>query len=289
MLNTIEKLFAGVAVVASVGAVSAPAFAMSFSTTNPVKVFVEDPAGVTKYDPNYNGDLTDILDGTATAATGNVELNDLTDKQALPNFLASDTKGTLTANFDDGTDITFSSLTAKDWFGDSLDTSYGANNFANEWFNKALASNGGQVQNIVNQVFGGNTMMAFNTFLARNGFQRLSDPNIAYVNKTGGTVTFGLAGHKDAGQVFNDPLLQQLFTGVFASEVVKVAYKGETSYKYSFDKPIDSGVVNEDGFSHNGTFEFKISDEETKVPEPSVVLGLIAVGGLFAASKNRRV
>ncbi|MDY6783124.1 MAG: NF038130 family PEP-CTERM protein, partial [Cyanobacteriota bacterium] len=198
-------------------------------------------------------------------------------------------KGTLTADFGNGFDVTFSSLTAVDWFGTGLNTNYGANNLANRWFSAALASNGGKLGYLVETEFGGNVAAAFNFFLNHKGFQRLSDPNIAYVHKIGSAVNFGLAGHQNAGQVFDNPALQQLFAGIHASEVFAITYKGDTSYGYSFDEPFTSGVVNaKDGFSHNGTFDFTlVTLDNPELPEPSAAIALMAVGGGLVALKKR--
>jgi hypothetical protein len=113
---------------------------------------------------------------------------------------------------------------------------------------------------------------------------RLSDPNIAYVNESDAGVTFGLAAHSDAGNI--SPLL----AGLFASEVVKVTLNGVTDYYYSFAQPTDSGQTSLDGTkSHEGNYEFFIEDpkEGESVPEPATLLGLLAVGGVFAASKRK--
>ena len=103
----------------------------------------------------------------------------------------------------------------------------------------------------------------------------------------GNKITFGLAGHQDAGNIFaGDQILEPLFEGLFGSEVVKVSHNNETNFFYSFLPPTDSGQVNKDGFSHNGNFEFMF-EVGAKTPEPGTILGLVAVGGLFAATRRK--
>jgi len=310
MLQTIKGIAIGASVVAGVSAISAPAIAATFTTTGEITVF-EDDNGTTKEVLNYSGNppLSTILTGTSSASGGNVELQNNTDNLTLEEFAIAPT-ASLNADFGDGTSITFSSLTGEDWFGGSSPT-FGANDFANEWFNALLNVHGATIDDIVEKepYVGLFAHMnedqvkeaIFNLMLADTNkvFQRFSDPNIAYVEKDNGLVTFGLGGHKSAGNLLdaNDPL-KPLFDLLTASEVVKVIYNGaDPVYAYSFERPFDSGVVNEeDEISHNGTFEFTIEENDENnevivnrvtVPEPSAVLGLMAVGGLLTVCKRK--
>ena len=56
------------------------------------------------------------------------------------------------------------------------------------------------------------------------------------------------------------------------------------AYAYSFNQPIQSGVVGYDGYSHTGTFEFTVGTRD--VPESSGVLSLGILGGLFAFGRR---
>lgn len=311
MLKIIKGIAIGASVVAGVSAISAPAFAMTFfSATGDITVF-QDSNGITQQ--IYTGDAADypgtvaletILSGTSTASGGNVELQNNTDNLTLQQFAIAPT-ASLNAAFDDGSSINFMSLTGSDWFDSSLPVpTFGANDFANEWFNALLDVHGATIDNLA-QKTGLATLaqingisvneLIFNQMVENNVFQRFSDPNIAYVEKDNGLVTFGLAGHQSAGNFFddNDPL-EPLFSLLTASEVVKVSYNGAAPvYAYSFYEPFDSGVVNKDRFSHNGTFEFTVDENNevtprrATVPEPSAMLGLMAVGGLLTVCKRK--
>ncbi len=298
-------LHASVAIGLSATVAAAPALAANFSTSGPVTKYCSD--GVNTFFDGQGGmscndSLSTILSGNSSAPGGNLELNDATDGLTLTQFQA-EPASTLTADFD-GHEVIFSSVTAADWFGGDLVTAYGDEDLANLWFEDALAAHGTTVRARASVLFGGPVTDAqlFNTFLlgvnvpggvplpvpfaSKGGFQRFSDPNIAYVNKdeANSKITFGLAGHQDAGDIFaGDPILQPLFEDLFGSEVVKVSHNGETNFFYSFAQPTDSGQVNKDGFSHNGNFEFMF-EVGAKTPEPGTILGLMAVGGLFAAT-----
>lgn len=226
---------------------------------------------------------------------GNVELFANSEKLSLNDFLAYDKVTSLTGTLGTGT-ITLSSLTAKDWLGNSLDTSYGANNFANEWFNAAMNAYG-FTPSILNLV-GYTKASLYNKFLTDGGFQRFSDPNISYVSKddTTGKVEVGLAGHFDATNLLFQGLNNQqktalsIFLGgkpLQASEVVKITYDGKTQYHYSFTAARSGLVEQGDRISHTGIYDPQLTSEPpASIPEPSAALGLVAVGGLFAVSRK---
>ncbi|MDA0269274.1 MAG: NF038130 family PEP-CTERM protein [Cyanobacteria bacterium] len=263
--------FANLAIGASLlaGMMTAPAMAATYSTSGDTTVFDSDGSKTFLAGPGY--DLADILDGNAGAPGGNVELNN---GAASADLFAP--ANTLTGNLDSGRVVTFSSLTNDDWFG--------SGNLAATWFADALDTYGATIRARAAAVFGMPVPDAaiFNAFNIAGGFARLSDPNIAYV----GEVTFGLAAHSDAGNV------NSLLAGLFASEVVKVTLNGVTNYYYSFAAPTASGQTSLDGTkSHEGNYEFFIEDpqENESVPEPATLLGLMAVGGVFAASKRKAI
>ena len=283
MTSIVKQLFLGASVAAGLSAAAfvAPAAAEpSFSTSGPDVVnFCSDSIN-TFADGEMNMSCTDslgtILSGNSVAPGGNVELYNGTDNLGLSDP-AWNQRATLEADFD-GHVVTFSSLTFDDWFEPDTD----GNNLANKWFADLLDSDQGD--DVRARGMGQSDEQLFNAFLGMGGFQRLSDPNISYVNKADNKLTFGLAGHQDAGAI--NPLL----TGLVASEVVKVTHDGITEFFYSFNPPTDSGQVNKtDGFSHNGNFEFTIAlEKEVSTPEPASVLGLLAVGGAVVASRRQR-
>ncbi|MGK7888630.1 MAG: NF038130 family PEP-CTERM protein [Leptolyngbyaceae cyanobacterium] len=307
MIIAVKKLALGLPVLAGVTVgVVAPASAVTFSTSGSTIEFCSN--GSNTYSEGCTDDLGTILSGNSATPGGNVELGgNVTDGVSLGGFIVTPTSS-LTADFGDDT-VTFSSLTANDWLndGNGLNTSYGADNLANQWFGDALAAYGTQIRTVAAGALG--TSLAeqlafvngakdadiFSAFLAGDptqgigtGLGYFSDPNVSYVNEGDGEYVFGLAGHLDAGGRF------PLFAGLTASEVVKVTYGGESEYYYSFGEATDSGqVAEDDGASHNGNFEFRFAKADSggdllseSVPEPASILGLVAVSGLVAARKR---
>ncbi|MBG1245414.1 PEP-CTERM sorting domain-containing protein [Nostoc sp. NZL] len=252
--------------------------------------------------PSTQTNVQKVLDGNATNPTGNVELRATTEQ---PGF--DFTKNTTLTGQIGGKSITLSSLTATDWFttGSGMSTSYGANNFANTWFNEfynaaGLANNESAIKlaiglpsftpsSVIRQ-------LAFNAFYGISGFQRSSDPNISYVNQndTTGEIKIGLAGHFNLKDYYA-PLLggfgNFLKNGFQASEVVKVTYNDKTDFLYSFSatkseltNSLGSGA---DKFSHSGNYEVSIKGvPPAAVPEPSIILGLLGVAGVFATQRK---
>ncbi|MBE8991005.1 NF038130 family PEP-CTERM protein [Nostoc sp. LEGE 12450] len=252
--------------------------------------------------PNTQTNVQKVLDGNAANPTGNVELRASSEQSGFD--FSKNT--TLTGQIGDKS-ITLSSLTATDWFstGSGLSTSYGVNNFANTWFNQfydaaGLASNESAIKLALNlPSFTPSSLIrqqAFNAFYGIGGFQRSSDPNISYVNQndTTGDIKIGLAGHYNLKDYYA-PLLGSfgnfLKDGFQASEVVKVTYNGKTDFRYSFSAT-QSGLSNNsgpgaDGKSHSGNYEITIQGvPPAAVPEPSVMLGLLGVAGIFATQRK---
>ncbi|HAN73330.1 MAG TPA: PEP-CTERM sorting domain-containing protein [Planktothrix sp. UBA8407] len=72
------------------------------------------------------------------------------------------------------------------------------------------------------------------------------------------------------------------------SEIVKVELDGVSEYVYSFNAT-DSGFVAWDdtaGKSYSGVYSWSKAGTPAAVPEPSTILGLMAIGGLFGAAKR---
>ncbi|MHC5597065.1 MAG: NF038130 family PEP-CTERM protein [Nostoc sp.] len=226
-----------------------------------------------------------VLSGNAASPTGNVELRASTEQ---PDFdkNAFNKNTTLTGQIG-GKSITLSSLTATDWFstGSELSISYGAKNFANTWFNE-FAKAAGLGTNLI--------PAAYDAFLGINGFQRSSDPNISYVNQddSTGDIKIGLAGHIDLKAYYaSTPPFKDLANfvkdGFQASEVVKVTYNDKTDFLYSFSATATNLTEVTDGSSHSGNYEVSIKGvPPAAVPEPSVMLGLLGVAGVFASQRK---
>lgn len=223
----------------------------------------------------------------ALMSPGNVELSGT---RANPNAVDMTNATTLTTSFDDGTEYIFSSLTKDVWTGSA--TKDGYNTFAQQWFFEAWDSEESgfadwtvtEAKNMGIPSFMVTKESAFTMFMQQEGYKRFSDPNIEYVNKDkdGGNLFFDLAGHLDHS------------SGLKMSEVVMLEYDGGTDIFYAFGDAEASGVHNNDTEkSHSGIYSFQtevgggISPEKPeRVPEPSTMLGLMAIGGLFAASKR---
>lgn len=286
MLQTIKRIAIGASMVVGASAIAtAPAMAGSLTGatiggTAPSDYYVYGVSGnqTVRVQNPTQADIQNVLGGNAGTPTGNVELR-ASSEQAGFDF----TKNTTLSGTIGGKGITLSSLTLSDW----NTTVSGGLTLAQKWFNDALTNNGlgGLIGTSI-----GNT--AYNSFLANGGRQRFTDPNISYVNQndTTGQVSIGLAGHLNARTLLAAVLPAQyqsfLPATVKASEIVKVSYDGgPAQYLYSFN-PTASGLsAAEDGFSHNGNYE--VSFQGVQVPEPSSMLGLMALGGLFAATKRK--
>ena len=279
-----KKLLLGTSVVIGATAIgTTPASAQGFSTSGVNITYCSDGIN-TFFDGQVEMSCTDslgtILSGNSSAPGGNVELGgDTTDFASLTEFQGLGAS-TLTADFGNNHIISFSSLTYSDWFGTNTPTDFSADNLATQWFKDGLATYGQTIRDraaMVNPDLDTDEEI-FAAFVTLGGFQNLSDPNVAYVNKSGDLVTFGLASRQDASAI------SPLFEGIFTSEVVKVTKDGKSEFFYSFLPPTDSGQVNKDGVSHNANYEFSLvwKDNE-KVPEPSAIMGLLALGSLFVA------
>lgn len=287
----------GASILASVSAIAtSPASATEFtlSGSDIIKYEAIDSGNDDILDTtvaNPDADINDLLKGNCSVPAylpqyqcqpgepgGNVELFASSEQLDLEQFLAHQDVTSLTATFDDGRSMTLSSLTAVDWFGDNLNTGYGANTLANRWFSDALSAYGID-----------NSPLLYNLFLNSGGFQRFSDPNISYVNNNDGLVDIGLAGHYDATHMlFSVPSTQFEIPEIplQASEVVKVTHNGRTSYAYTFSAA-RSTLSSDDGTrSHTGVYDPQFTLDPVDVPEPSILLGLIGVGGLVAAKRQ---
>lgn len=135
---------------------------------------------------------------------------------------------------------------------------------------------------------------------------RSGDPNVAYLAKDDGSgnIEMDLIGHYnvwDAPWVANysaNPIYGPVIAGLKAqtpllqiSEIAKVTINGEAQYAYSFSAENTGVVAVDDGVSHSGRYTVSLAgtveEDPADVPEPSIILGLMTVGGLFSASKRK--
>jgi hypothetical protein len=296
MKQLLKKLAIGASLAVGVTAIATnPAHAGTLTNvtvggTAPTNYYVYDVSGNnTVQVPSNLTNVQKVLDGNAASPTGNVELAANSELSSF-NFLSNTS---LTGSIG-GKSLTLSSLTATDWFGTTLNTTYGANTLATKWFNDFLVKAG------KGSLVGTSTAAsAFGLFGQLRGFQRTSDPNISYVNQDDGTgeIKIGLAGHFDLKAYYSQPssgfatFAALLPNGFQASEVVKYTYNGQTDFLYSFSAT-PSGLtasVGTDTLSHSGNYEVIIPGvPPAKTPEPSVMLGVLGVVGMFAAQRKLR-
>ena len=293
MLHNIKRLAIGTSILVGAGAIATtPAFAGSLTgatlnndAVNGTDYYLYD-ANTTNTFRNDSASLSKILTGNAGSPTGNVELFANSEKLTNTQF-NSYSKVTTLSGVIGGKSITLSSLTLADW--NSVQKN--GKTLAKSWFDDALTNNG------LGALVGTSTANTlYSSFISKGGLQRFSDPNISYVNQndTTGEISIGLAGHYDATSLLLPVIpnsLKPLLAGktLQASEIVKVSYNGgPAQYLYNFTAT-NSGLVEVgDGISHKGNYEVTLDGIPPEaVPEPSAMLGLMAVGGLFAASKRK--
>ncbi|NDJ26115.1 PEP-CTERM sorting domain-containing protein [Nostoc sp. B(2019)] len=279
MKMTFEKLVLGasiaigVSVIATVPAQAGTLTGASIGGTAPTDYLVYDSNATNTFAiPNSQANVQKVLDGSAANPTGNVELAANSEKASF-NF----SKNTTLQGQIGGKDITLSSLTSSDWT-----SSYKGTTFGQYWFNQALAFNG--FGSFVGTTTG---QGLFANFANQGGFQRFSDPNISYVNQNDSTglISIGLAGHYDAAPLLG--LTSNPLRPLQASEIVKYTYNGVTDYLFSFQATRSGLTELSDGVSHSGNYEVTIKGvPPTAVPEPSVILGLLGVAGVFATQRK---
>ncbi|MCF4969850.1 NF038130 family PEP-CTERM protein [Nostoc sp. CMAA1605] len=312
MKKTIHAIVIGSAVAMGVGAIAAsPAQAGSLTSAtiggtaaNDYLVYDVNGTNTVAVDQNLkSANIQKVLDGNAASPTGNIELRASTEKST---FTANDfTQNTTLSGTIGGEAITLSSLTVSDWTSLYKDT---GKTFGEYWFSQALDKNG--FGSLVGTSIGTGF---FNAFKNNGGFQKFSDPNISYVNQDDqtGLVSIGLAGHFNA-----TPLLLPYFNiyvnslpnstpkttvknlqtqleskTIQASEIVKYTYNGKTDYLFSFYATQSGLTEKSDGISHSGNYEVTFQGlvpikTSQAVPEPSIVLGLLGVAGMFTAQRK---
>jgi hypothetical protein len=299
MKSILNKILIGTSIAVSAASIaSAPAFAGSLTgakiggTAATDYLIYDSNATNTFLVENNSANLQKVLDGNKKSPGGNVELRASSEKTGFDFKQNTTLEGTI-----GGKSIVLSSLTETDWFGSStgINKSYGADTLATKWFNQFVDAAINPIYKVLDSKIA--RQSAFNTFLNNKGFQASSDPNIAYVNQDDktGVIDVGLAGHFDL-KAFYTPLLGQsaalLKNSFQASEVVKYTYNGKTDFLYSFLADKSGLVEKSDGKSHNGIYQASFQgmkptvSSSQSVPEPSVLLGLIGVSGIFGARRK---
>ncbi|MGC1244853.1 MAG: NF038130 family PEP-CTERM protein, partial [Spirulinaceae cyanobacterium] len=270
------KILLGASVIAGIAATTSPASAASIKILGTDYFLYEaidtDLDGIPdKTRLNNDADVEEVVKGTCTieggavkvcadgSPGGNIELFASSEKGEFkdPDAFNNVEPTSIVKTFDDGTEVKLSSLTGRDWFETPdgvIEMSCQKDNLLGRWFEEALNSDGGVLQGRI-VALGASTQEACQQFITLGGPQRLSDPNISYVNKVGENIIVGLAGHFDAGNAFEiGTLPSRLFAGIQLSELVKAEF-GKTEILYSFDA-FASGLVEEgDNLSQTGEYE----------------------------------
>ncbi|WAL60391.1 NF038130 family PEP-CTERM protein [Thermocoleostomius sinensis] len=309
MPNWIKSFLLGTSVCLGFGTIaSSPVLAGSL--TNPslsgaasYLTYDADQTNTFKVD-NTPANLVKVLSGDLNNPMGNVEL--FSNSETLTNtaFAAYTGVSSLSGQIG-GRDITLSSLTMADWL-----SPVGSKTLGQTWFDDMLTANG-----FGTMVGSADGTLLFNVFTQHGGFQRFSDPNVAYVNQNNitGVIKIGLAGHLNATPLFLksiDAFLSSnastqsknlvralrplLATKVLqASELIKYTYNNQTGYLYSFSG-VNSGLVEKgDGVSHSAIYEVALQGiapeppPQQSVPEPALLLGLAGLGGFLISQRQQ--
>jgi hypothetical protein len=285
---------------------STSAFAYTITGNNDYLIF--DICSSNQTCLNQNANIDSVLTGNSSAPGGNIELFASAENYTLNDFLTSNDRTNIEGTVA-GQQIVVSSLTATDWFGPSLDTSYTADTLATQWFNafyqaSGLATKEASIRIALSERTSEPSWLTAPSSLVREavytaylsdqvrGFQRSSDPNVSYITTHGSDLLIGLAGHIDAKNFYTrtlGPLAVLIDDGFQVSEVVKVSYGGVEKFLYSFSAT-PSGLsyagASGDGTSHTGNYEVKLAGVVTSVPEPSFLLGMMGLGGFFLTQRK---
>ncbi len=285
-MKTVQKFLISASAIISTSLLAvAPAFAASLTNiqfnTNDFRTYFTDSWS----DGNGTDAVSALTDGSAIT---NVELGFSTENQ-VANVGFTATLGVHS--------VAVETVTAADW----------QNGLATQWiadfqaaypalFAATLPGVGSLGQAIAAEVMAGPS--------------RAGDPNIGSFNQNDetGLITLQMIGHYD---VLNAPWLQ---TGPYAtmvpmirnlllgeplqiSEVAKVTIDGQVHYAYSFQAAqtgwLAPDAAANDTSSGTGIYSWYIqgslepTPKTESVPEPSLMLGLVAVGGLVAATRRK--
>ena len=284
MAGLVKKFLASASVVASMSAVfGAPAMAATF-THKGTDIILREQVGTSFQITNDITQLDSILQGDSSNPGGNVELGAKNVGQTqganpLARIQAQNVQGE-TATF---TNVTENIYSSSDWI----------NGVGRAWFSdvweQAVERNSS-----VPLVSSANEGLFYSFFIDEGGLEMITDPNISYINEVGDDIVVGLASPLNLADRFSDIFLVAAFEGVQMSEIFAYDINGVTGYAWG-------SVATETGLNYfDGNYEVVleglangyVSQEVVEsspedIPEPSTVLGLIAIGGLVAATKRK--
>ena len=240
---------------------------------------------------------------TDTDVTSNVELGGDTNTLNSDNIGFTGTLG--------GHSVSVMGVTAADWkvFGSEW-----LDGFLNAYNGKAgitVAGNSVTVASIPKiGSFTESKTDLLNSLIADGGLPSSGDPNIGSLTiDNTGQIQLGLVGFYDLSVPYLDPTkaahyatvnpvwdtLLQIEAGKFsaskvplqASEIAKVIVDGQTTYAYSFAATQSGITASDDHTSYTGIYKWTApSTSASKVPEPSVLLGLIGVAGILVNKRK---
>lgn len=216
MVKRLQTIATTICLLTGMSAFAASAQAGSLSFKSPT-ISGDAPTDYLLYDAegtntflvsNSAANLEKVLSGNSNSPTGNVELASSSEKSGFDFTKATALQGTI-----GGRSLTISSLTEKDWNA----TYQNGLTFGQYWFSQALDANG--YGDLTKSDLGAGL---FDIFKNYGGFQRFSDPNIAYVNQDDqtGKVQIGLAGHFDATSLITSSIDQFLVSA--SSDLTKL-------------------------------------------------------------------
>lgn len=288
MLQTAKRLAIGVSAIVGVSAIAiGPASAFTFSGTN--------------YRTYTGGNSGSFVAGDSAAAINALTDGDPTSNVELWYTNENPTAYTSFSTVVGGKNVTVSNITKADWAG----------GLADMWLTDLLAANS-EVNTAWNAQTAQNRAAAVLS-LRTNGLPSSNDPNIGGFRFDGstGNLSLDIVGHFDlrsrltstntaqrysTGNLVWDTILRSTVGGftnpLQMSEIARVVVDNEVHYAYSFLATNTGITASDDRESYNGLYTWtkKIADPVTPppadVPEPSALLGLAAVGGLFAAKRK---
>ena len=252
------------------------------------------------------GNVSDAIKAlTDTDVTSNVELGPDNNTLSSDNFGFTGTLG--------GHTVSVSGVTAADW-----------QNFGSQWLDGFLNTYNGKGGITVtgNNVtvagvpglgsFTDTKTDLLNSLIADGGLPSSGDPNIGSLTiDNTGQIQLGLVGFYDLSVPYLDPTkaahyatvnpvwdtLLKIEAGKFstskiplqASEIAKVTVDDQTSYAYSFAATQSGITASDDHTSYTGIYKWTYTTPNTSAkatPEPSALLGLIGVAGIFASKRK---